>query len=85
MDAIIIGRVREFLNAYRSNDLDKALELLRELEEFVEGLLNVTRDSKALSLALNVYMMIPLYEDMIRFKINLADKSRSTSRKEGEF
>lgn len=85
MDAIIIGRVREFLNAYRSNDLKRALKLLRELEEFVEGLLNVTSDSKALSLALNVYMMIPLYEDMIRFKINLADKSRSTFRKEGEF
>ncbi len=75
MDAIIIGRVKEFLEIYRSNDLERALELLKELEVFIEGLLNVTRDSKALTLALNVYMMIPLYEDMIRLKMKIRDTS----------
>lgn len=73
MDAIVIGRVREFLEVYRSGDLEKALRILKDLEEFIEGLLNVTRDSKALTLALNVYMMIPLYEDMIKLKMKLSD------------
>ncbi|WP_456327507.1 hypothetical protein [Archaeoglobus sp.] len=71
MDAIVIGRVREFLDVYRSGNLEEALKKLRELEDFVERLLSITRDAKALALALNVYMAIPLYEDMIKIKMKI--------------
>ena len=64
----MIGRVREFLDVYRSGNLEEALKKLKELEDFVERLLNVTRDAKALPLALNVYLAIPLYEDMIKLR-----------------
>ncbi len=71
MDAIVIGRVREFLDVYRSGNLEEALKKLKELEDFVERLLNVTRDAKALALALNVYLAIPLYEDMIKLRMKI--------------
>ncbi len=71
MDAIIIGRVREFLDVYRSGNLDEAMIKLKELESFVERVLEVTRDSKALTLALNVYMILPLYEEIIKIKMRM--------------
>ena len=71
MDVIIISRVREFLDAYRSGDLDEALKRLNELSDFVEGILNVTRDKTALTLALNVYMILPIYRDLILLKMRL--------------
>ena len=67
----MIGRVREFLDVYRSGNLEEALKKLKELEDFVERLLNVTRDVKALALALNVYLAIPLYEDMIKLRMKI--------------
>ena len=67
----MIGRVREFLDVYRSGNLEEALKKLKELEDFVERLLNVTRDAKALALALNVYLAIPLYEDMIKLRMKI--------------
>ena len=67
----MIGRVREFLDVYRSGNLEEALKKLKELEDFVERLLNVTRDARALALALNVYLAIPLYEDMIKLRMKI--------------
>ena len=67
----MIGRVREFLDVYRSGNLEEALKKLKELEDFVERLLNVTRDAKALALAPNVYLAIPLYEDMIKLRMKI--------------
>ena len=71
MDAIVIGRVKEFLEMYRSGSLEKALESLKELMYFVEKLLDITRDNKAQVLALNVYLMLPLYEEVIKLKMKL--------------
>ncbi len=80
MDAIVIGRVKEFLEIYRSGNLEKALESLKELMYFVEKLLDITRDSKAQVLALNVYMMLPLYEEVIKLKMKLDEIEKSLNK-----
>ncbi len=80
MDAIIIGRVREFLDVYRSGDLKLALKCLSELSNFIEGVLNVTRDKTALTLALNVYMTLPIYRDMISLKMKIEEIEKKFKR-----
>lgn len=70
MDVIILNRVREFLDLYRSKD-PKAIDRLKELEDFVERILEVTRDKNVFSIALSIYAIIPLYEELIKIRMKI--------------
>ena len=75
MDIIILNRVKEFLAEFKSGDYERTSKALNELEDFLERLISITRDKNTLSLALALYMQIPLYREILRLKSEISKLS----------
>jgi len=75
MDIIILNRVKEFLAEFKSGDYVRTSKALNELENFLERLISITRDKNTLSLALALYMQIPLYREILRLKSEISKLS----------
>jgi hypothetical protein len=75
MDIIILNRVKEFLAEFKSGDYERISKALNELEDFLERLISITRDKNTLSLALALYMQIPLYREILRLKSEISKLS----------